>query len=426
MRRRADRTRDTGRDQSRRYSPSLPHRGAIHRALSGLRLLSLLALLGAPLVAQTDRSPVTGPRITIDAVDQPLETILTDLAKQLNRRFTGYITDRGPSLRELQTLQLESATIPQLRAALWDLTGATMSRAARTMWTLNIARELPPEPLSIDVAEGRLRLDWLRFYYYRYLWPADPAHDQQVSILTPSLTYEAVDDVAGLRLLGMADAGATASDGEPLGLRQKGALTATPAPTDPASFALTPSLDAPGPEVKRLANVWIDLRFAERLLHSRIEFADLKSTAQQRGKNAGATAVLSARSEGEAPSLLTVTVTQPLPAVIDPKLDAAVLRREGWVEARFYDADGQPLLTEARLISVDRESLDDQQWVTRWQFSVSNQPWIGRTPADMAALVAPTPARLVLDCYRPAGKVALERVTFEDLPMPPREGDAPW
>ncbi len=391
-----------------------------------LLLLLVAGLLPAVARAAAPTPPLSGPRVTIKAVDQPLEAILTDLAKQLNRRFTGYVTERGPSLRELQTLHLDSATLPQVRAALWDLTGATMTRASRANWALNIVRDLPPEPLAVELAEGRLRLDWLRFYYYRYLWPADPASDQQLAILTPSFTYEALDEVVALRLLGLADSGAVTSAGAPLGQRQAGPTTATPVPTDPAAFNLAPSLTAPGSDVKRLANVWADLRFASRLEATRFEFPALSSPEQQRLRQDGVTVILSARAAGESPALATVTIAQPLPAVINPKLDLAVLRRESWVEARFYDAAGQPLLTEARLISLDPKSVDEQRWLTRWQFTVSNQPWVGRQATDPAALVGPTPARLVLDCYRPAGPQQIERVTFEDLPMPPRERDLPW
>lgn len=388
------------------------------------RLLPVLLLLPGLLPAE----PVEhGRRVTINAVDQPLESILLDLAKQLNCRFNGYVTDRGPSMRELQTLQLTDAGMPQLRAALWDLTGATMTRTARTNWLLNIAREMPPEPLAVRVGGGSLRLDWLRFYYYRYLWPADPANDQQVSLLTPSFSYEADDDVAALRLLGFAESGASTAEGEPLGMRQKGPATATPVATDPALYTLVPSLDAPGPEVKRLAELWLDLRFAGRLEASDFVFEQLGSRESQRLRQDGVTAVLSAFGEGEAPTLATVAIAQPVPPAWDTKLDLAVLRREGWLEPQFYDATGQPLLTEARLVSLDTKSLEEQRWVTRWQISVLNQPWVGRPPTELSLLPAvPTPAKLVLRCYRPVGKPVIERATFSDLPLPPREGDLPW
>ena len=386
----------------------------------------LLCLAILPLQAADTPPDAPGPRVTIQADAVPLEQILTGLAKQLNRRFVGYIPTHAPSLRELQSLSLQHATIPELKTALWDLTGATMTRATPTNWSLSISRELPVQPLAVQVDDWDVQLTWLRYYYYRYVWPADPATDQMVSMLTPFLTFQAIDGVRALRLLGIGEAGATAADGEPIPARQKAATSAAPGTTDPATLTASPTLNAPGPEVKRLANIWVDLRFAERLEVTKFVFEDLDQPEQQRQREGSVTAVLAARDATAKVSPGSVTVVQALPQCIDPKVDTPVLRRAGWVEGRFYDADGEPLLTETRLVSFDAKSLDDQKWITRWQCSESVEPWVGNSVA-IAGLPAQAkpPARLELICYRPAGQEVTRRVTFEDLPMPPRERDEP-
>ncbi|MBI2302064.1 MAG: hypothetical protein HYU66_24435 [Armatimonadetes bacterium] len=349
------------------------------------------------LTAVSAEGPL-GPRIDLVCQDLPLQEVLTRLGRQLNRQVRGGGLTPDQLTGRPVTLELRDATPRDALDALEKATGYHVRRMSRWEYNVDDRRGYGGQVRSL----GGLQVVLQSLYYsFSSVLPVgDPEHATAIARVTPTIYLVAPSDPEALRIASVAPPAARLPDGSEV--RAEAQPLWAPDMQDPSRWEVARPLPAPPSAVDRLSELWLDITWCAGLQELVFGFATPQASAQTM-EQGGFQAQLEAHP-AKVGTPWRVQVAGPVPWE-DKAQRGALANREQWAEGRLYDAAAKPLHTRTQ---IQEGALRDNQWRTTWQILLAEP--------DQAA----EPARLELRFYVPGPPGRSERLSFADLPLPPR------
>ncbi len=361
-------------------------------------------LLVSALATAQPPAAVHGPRVTIQALQQPTWEVLDAVGRQLNRLFTGTVVQSKARTRPID-LELDEATVAETLEAVARATGGRVTRSSRFVYRVDEGRPAIGE-IGEPLGDFQCWLRYVRYTYYSYYYPAEPAKVTRLAYLSPYIAIEAPSDPEALRLAGVSAPAARTDTGDELLATARRSRTIAPYDNDPRLWLLSDLLATAGLHLTSLRSLWFDVTFARELAAMRFDFR-LADGAGQLQSDGDYDARLEPPEEGQDWSAgAAVNLQRALG--LDPEQPTGPERV--WVEGRFFDADDRPLYT---LATAEAPIRDEALWQNRWSFRLY------RLDEKVK------PVRLEVLLYVPLGTGVTERVTFEHVPLPARSDDPP-
>lgn len=371
----------------------------VYRCRHLLLTLSLTALAGA------DVPPAEyGPRVTLPDRPISIQEAAEQIGRQINRRLYGAeLRERDVATRTIR-LPLRDATARCALDGFEAATGLTLRRQSRFYYAVG-RQDYGYRRVGVPLGDWVAWLNYVRYYFYSYLYFTDPPYRGSAARLYTHLSLDAPSDAESCRVVAVGNLRAvTRGDEEILDGQRQGDVR-QPDGQDPASWVLTQSVEAPGPDVAELAELSFEVRFCERLDELVYTFDHLPATTPRLQTVGDYDATLSAGDGGP-----NIGLEGPAPEWFQPTRSSGPAESERWIEARLF-AGEKPLYTQWNATS---STVDNGIWRATWT--------IRPTAPDQRE----RPDRLVLRLYVPHGEGSSERIAFHGVPIPNRDPEAPF
>lgn len=355
--------------------------------------LLLAACLLAPVKPATVE--LTGKFTVADALDRA--------GHQLNRKLVRWWT-QDPKMQAQVDFALHGATLREALRVFEQALGVAATRSGRFVYAFG-NQSAERRLLGEQTVDGwRLFVNSLDVQRDAVVLPGLPDPVERTARQQLVVAAVAPND---LEQVALADAAVTQLDlapGQPLRC-QPPLCDSNPYHDGTHLTLLLDPWDEAATELSRLT---LDLTFAE-LSETSFDFANVTGTTEQALTVDGLTATLRPHGGGRNFELLLGGYPdRELPEGPAHALDEAY--RAGRLEARGYDAAGQPLLT-----------VTTRHWTERRGDGGAS---VEHAAIDVQEAQAVKPARLTLRALRRTGQTRHRSVTFEHLPLPPRRGAA--